>query len=350
MDEQLATEVPALSAAAAEEVLLRAGHVASAGMPLAAGLRVSAAECDSFWVARGLRSIAAQLDRGRSLEDCVQAATRRLPPHLVGLIRAAQRTGAVGPMLAEWLENRRAARQHWRSILSALAYPAVAVAVAVAVYIEFATLVVRPMEQMYEEFGLKLPAMTLHFIRACKVAVPILLVFSGAIGATALIARILGGRLGWSWLITNLPLIGNTWHWTGVAEMLRCLSLLVEHRVPLPEALRLTAGGITDAYVGRQCRELAGRVEQGSSLTMSLIDLRTLPLSIAPLIYWGEKQAALGPALRSAAEMIEGRLNLRAGLLIQVLPPILMVVVGCTVAFGAIALFLPLISLIQGLS
>ena len=350
MDEHATTEVPALSAAAAEEVLLRTGHVASAGMPLAAGLRISAAECDSFWVARGLRSIATQLDRGRSLEDCVKAATRRLPSHLVGLIEAAQRTGAIGPMLAEWLENRRAAREQWRAVLAALAYPAVAAALAVAVYIFMATLIVRPFEEMYEEFGLKLPAMTVHFLRACKVAVPILLVLSGGVAAMALIARVLGGRIGWSWLVTNLPLIGNTWHWTGVAEMLRCLSLLVEHRVPLPEALRLTGGGITDAYVGRQCRELAGRVEQGSSLTMSLIDLRTLPLSIVPLIHWGEKQAALAPALRSAAEMIEGRLNMRAGLLVQVLPPILVVMIGGTVGFGVIALFLPLISITMGLS
>jgi general secretion pathway protein F len=150
--------------------------------------------------------------------------------------------------------------------------------------------------------------------------------------------------------MTNLPLVGNAWHWTGVAEMLRALGLLVEHRVPLPEALRLTAGGITDAYVAAQCRALASRVEQGTSLTMSLINLRTLPLSIVPMVRWGEDHDALAAGLRTAAEMIEGRLDMRANLLVQVIPPIVFVVVGGAVAGGAISLFLPLISLIQGLS
>jgi type II secretory pathway component PulF len=151
-----------------------------------------------------------------------------------------------------------------------------------------------------------------------------------AIVVVAAVARLLGGRAGWSWLIGNLPLIGRAWHWTGVAEMFRCLSLLIEHRVPLPEALRLTAGGISDAYVAQQCRLLAGRVEQGTSLTMSLVNLRTLPLSIVPLVRWGEQSDSLAPPC-SAAEMI-GRLEMRGRLLIQIIPPIVFVLVGGTVA------------------
>jgi type II secretory pathway component PulF len=350
MPEHAPDSAPSLSADQAEAVLGRAALIAAGGMPLAAGLRVAAGECDSRGLARRLRSMADDLDRGRSLQDCLAAATRRLPPHLSGLIQAAQRTGAVGPMLIEWLENRRTARQQWRAIVAALSYPLIAILMAVGVYVLFATLVVRPFEHMYEEFGLRLPTITVSFLRMCRFAVPLVAFFGGAIVATCVATRVLGGRIGWSWLITNLPLVGSAWHWTGVAEMLRCLALLVEHRVPLPEALRLTAGGVLDAYVGEQCRTLAGQVEQGTSLTMSLVQLRTLPLSIVPLIRCGESQDALADSLRSAAEMIARRLDMRAGLLVQVLPPILLVTVGFAVASGAVSLFLPLISLIQGLS
>jgi type II secretory pathway component PulF len=189
-----------------------------------------------------------------------------------------------------------------------------------------------------------------QFLRSCRLAVPLISFFAVAACAAGLAARILGGRSGWSWLMSNLPFVGSAWHWTGVAEWLRCLRLLVEHQVPLPEALRLTAGGISDAYVAAQCRALAAEVERGTSLTMSLIKLRTLPLSIVPLVHWGERRGHLADSLRAAAEMIEGRLDLRAGLLTQILPPLLMVTVGATVAYGVLALFLPMISLIQGLS
>ncbi|HZN32745.1 MAG TPA: type II secretion system F family protein [Pirellulaceae bacterium] len=350
VDEQYSSDVPVLSAAAAEAVLDRAAQITAAGMPLAAGLRASAAECDSWRLSRGLKSIANEVERGRSLEDCLAISIRRLPPHLVGLIQAAQRSGAIAPMLVEWLQNRRAARAHWRAIVAALAYPVFSLLMAIGVYILFAVEVVPPFKQMFEEFGLRLPAMTVQFLRSCEVAPPLLAFLGVGIVATAVTTRVFGGRAGWSWLISSLPLIGNAWHWTGVAEMLRCLGLLVEQRVPLPEALRLTAGGISDAYVGGQCQALARQVEQGTSLTMSLVKLRTLPLSIVPLVHWGENHDALGLGLRSAAEMLEGRLNLRANLLGQVLPPILFITVTMAIASGAISLFLPLISLIQGLS
>jgi len=349
MDDRSLAEAPAFSAATAEAVIARVGDIAAAGMPLAAGLRISAAECDSWRLARGLRALASQLELGRSVEDCLQAATRRLPPNLAGLIAAAQRAGAVGPMLAEWLENRRAARAQWRAVLAALAYPALTVVLGIGVYLLFAAIVVAPFRDIYREAGLKLPVATTYFLWSCSVAVPVLSISLTAIVIVAALARLLGGRAGWSWLIGNLPLIGRAWHWTGVAEMLRCLSLLIEHRVPLPESLRRTAGGISDAYVAQQCRALAGRVEQGSSFTMSLVNLRTLPLSIVPLVRWGEQTDSLAAALRSAAELIEGRLGMRGRLLVQIVPPVVFVLVGGTVASGVIALFLPLVSLMRGL-
>ncbi len=347
---QLALEpVSPFSASAAEEVIDCTIAIAATGAPLPAGLRAAAEESESPRVAAGLRHLAAELERGRSLEDCLTDA-RRLPPYVSGLIRAAQRTGDMGVTLAAWTANRRSARQHWRTIVAALAYPAASVVLAIAVFLMLGVLVVPTFRTMFEEFGLKLPIPTIYVLRATDFATRFFPFVAGSLVALCVGTRVLGGRAGWSCLMTNLPLIGPAWHWTGVAEMLRCLGLLVGYRVPLPEALRLTANGITDAYVGEQCRALASRVEQGRSMTMALVDVRTLPLSIVPLVRWGEQHDQLDSSLRSAAEMIENRLKVRSHVLAQVIPPLLFVFVGVSLASAIISLFLPLISLIQGLS
>lgn len=349
MDEQTPIAVPVMSASVAEAVIERAAQVTAAGMPLAAGLRAAAQETDSWRVARALRSIAAELERGRSLEDCL-TSSGRMPPQIAGLIRAARRTGDFSPMLAQWIENRRAAHQHWRGVLAALAYPALAVVLACGVFLLFALLVVPTFSVMFHEFGLRLPSNTVAVLWLCDSGSRVLIGVL-AVTAVALVAlRVFGGRAAWSNLMTSLPLVGVPWHWTGVAEMLRCLGLLIEHHVPLPEALRLTADGIGDAFVGEQCRRLAALVEKGTSLTMSLIQLRTLPVSIAPLVHWGERHGMLADGLRSAAEMIEGRLHVRSDMLVQIVPPVTIVVVGWLALAMVFALYLPLISLIQGLT
>jgi type II secretory pathway component PulF len=338
------------AAMASEAAVDSAAQIAALDMPLPRGLRAAAQEAASWRLAAGLRALAGELERGRPLEDCLAEGARRLPRHMAGLVRAAQRTGDTGLALAEWMANRRAARQHWHGVVSALAYPAIAAILAIAVFMLFATLVVQPFKQMYEEFGLKLPLVTTYLFRTSEFGGRVVPVTLGALALAAIGTRVFGGRSGWSCLVSNLPLVGHIWHWIGVAEALRCLSLLVEHRVPLAESLRLTADGVSDAYVGDQCRLLAGRVEQGRSLTMSLVDLRSLPLSIVPFVHWGERQNLLAEGLRSAAEMIEGRLRLRTDVLLQILPPLIFLAIGVMLANAVIALFLPLISLIQGLS
>jgi type II secretory pathway component PulF len=349
VNEEATDSANQLSPAAAEAVLERVAAVAGAQMPLAAGLRAAAAEADSRPLARALRSLAEQLDRGRSLDDCLAAASRKLPSHLTGLIRAAARTGELGPVMAEWFENRQAARQHWRAVVSAVAYPALSLALAGLVFVLFATLVVPPFQQMVEDFGLTLPFNTRAVFWLSDAGAKIFATCVGVGAVSLIVLRLVGGRAGWSWLMTNLPLIGDSWHWIGVAEMLRALSLLVEHRVPLAEALRLTAGGISDGYVASQCSRLAASVEKGTSLTMSLVNLRTLPVSIVPLVHWGERHNTLAEGLRSAAEMIEGRLKFRTGLLAQVIPPVIFLLVGIMVLSLVGMIAGTMVRIIQGL-
>ena len=61
---------------------------------------------------------------------------------------------------------------------------------------------------------------------------------------------------------------------------------------------------------------------------MSLVELRTLPLSIVPLVHWGERHGTLPEALRAAADMLEGRLRVKTAMLGQVIPPVIFVFVG----------------------
>ncbi|MEX2176268.1 MAG: type II secretion system F family protein, partial [Pirellulaceae bacterium] len=134
MDVSPTSSDPPLSAASAEALVERIAQLGESGAPLAAGLRAAAAESDSYRLAQALRSVASEVERGRPLAEIVAGTTRRLPPHLAGLIDAAQRTGKLGLVLSEWIENRRRARQQWRSVTSALAYPAFTIVLAVVIY------------------------------------------------------------------------------------------------------------------------------------------------------------------------------------------------------------------------
>src|SRR5688572_3349192 len=104
MDIEQATDdtIPPMTASEASATVETAAEIAALGLPLPLGLRAAAREAGSWRIAAGLKGLAAEIERGRSLDDCLSAPALRLPEHVAGLLRAAQRTGDTGLTLAEW--------------------------------------------------------------------------------------------------------------------------------------------------------------------------------------------------------------------------------------------------------
>jgi type II secretory pathway component PulF len=345
-----ATSDPPLSAATAEALLAQVASVGEVSGHLPAGLRAAADETDSWRLASALRRVAGEVERGRPLDDVIAGATRRLPAHLAGLIRGAQRTGSLGPVLAQWLENRRATRVHWSAVISSLAYPTITLFIAILLYILSAIFIVRPFCEMIVEFGINAPVNIKVLYWLSTTGLNLFFVVSSALAAILVLLRLVGGRVAWSWMLTQLPIIGPTWHWSGAADALRSLGLLVEHRIPLPEALELAGRGASDAYVGRLLGDLSGRITAGTPLFLAILQQRGLPLSVVPLVRWGEQTGLLGESLASAAEMLEGRLRARSLLLVQVLPPLILIVVVLLILSFVSLVFGTMFTVLQGLS
>ena len=78
----------------------------------------------------------------------------------------------------------------------------------------------------------------------------------------------------------------------------------------------------------------------GRPLADAFTSAQRLPASLLPIVRWGEDAGALPEALRTAGEMFENRVRVRAIFLQSVLPPILFVLV----ALGALALLNALIA------
>jgi type II secretory pathway component PulF len=128
------------------------------------------------------------------------------------------------------------------------------------------------------------------------------------------------------------------------------MGLLLEQQVPLPDALRVTAVGLRDGNLARGCCRAADDTEKGRPLDESLAARRQFPASLIPVIQWGQRAPALPDAFRAAAEMFEGRSRAQGTVLEIMMLPVMFCIILVFVGFFIIALFLPMISLIQKLS
>jgi len=338
-----------LSSTEAEELTERIAQVSASSLPLAPGLRAAATESANPRVEVALRSIADQIEQGRSLEDILAASDQLVPRHIGGLLAAAARTGKLGDALLELVEHQRSAHALRRSVAGGFAYPLLVVCLATVVLASIIIFVGSNFERMFEEFQFELPLPTMVFFWYRDIG--LWLIAGGiAIGLlTAVVIRMRRGRAGWLRLVATVPLLGPLSRWSGFAEWSSLLSVLTRNQIPLPEALRLAGDGVSNDYVGGISHWLADGAEKGQTVWQMLSTTRQTPSSLIPLLRWGEEKGMLADAFDTGRELLESRVRVRSLLLQSVLPPFLFIAVACCALFVVSALFLPLYTMVQGL-
>ncbi len=339
-----------LSTDESQQVTNRLAQLAGSSLPLASGLRAAAEECGGRRVADAMHQIADRVESGQSLEEVIANSPNLFQPHVAGLVLAATKTGRLGAALTELLEHQRAARALQTSITRGFAYPLFVVCLAAIVLLIVIFVVSEPYLQIFEEFGLELPLSTLLLVWWREYGLAFAACIAVGVVAMATLLRLALPRASWSRLVAGAPFFGPLTYWTALAEWCSLLRVLVKNQIALPDALRLSAAGIRNAYVGQIAHNLAVQTAEGQSLSELLAASRPLPVSLVPLIRWGERVGLLHEAFGTAHELFDRRVKVRALLLQAVLPPILFVLIACSVVMVLGALFAPLTNLIVGLS
>lgn len=203
---------------------------------------------------------------------------------------------------------------------------------------------------MFKGFGLQLPISTRLLIWWRDYGAVNAVVLLSGCTVVSVILRLVLRRATWSRFVAGVPVFGPLSYWSGLAEWCSLLGVLIKNQVALPEALRLSATGISNAYVAQIAENLASQSSAGCPLTELLADERPLPRSLVPLVRWGERVGLLHEAFETAHELFDRRVKVRALMLQSILPPILFILIACGVVMVIGALFAPMTSMISGLS
>ena len=339
-----------LSYEEAQEVVESVAQLSAAELPLAPAFRAAAEESDSRRLARVFRYLADALESGQSLEEALENSQSVLPAHVTRMIQSAIRTGRLGPALTELMEHYRDTNSLRQTVRDGLAYPLVVACLSIALLIAIFTFVVGRFGEIFDEFGVDLPAITIAVLGLRQNGGLFLLILLILAGLLTLVLRSTLGRAGWHRFAATLPLVGPLWHWLCLMEWIGLLRVLVRNGMTLLDALRCSADGTSNANVTRIATTLADGVARGRSLSQAMASDRQVPATLVPLIHWGEHTGTLDESLDLSCEMLEDRVRMRAFWLHAALPPILFISIGCGILAVITALFMPLVKLISSLT
>jgi len=225
--------------------------------------------------------------------------------------------------------------------------------------------VVPQFKTIFEDFGVELPAITQVVINISDLFQPLLAPFSGSITTTIvativfiiflislpwIIWRVLSINVATKRFRNRLPVVGSVFQWSSMAKFSHLVAVLINHKVPLPEALRYAGRGCEDPDIEDACGDLAEQIDAGEKPVL-VRKPDGFPTGFLQLLAAQSDSEGIPEAMHSIANMYESRMRMHSAVIGAFMEPfILIFVIAMPVGLIVIALFMPLIKLLNDLS
>jgi type IV pilus assembly protein PilC len=248
--------------------------------------------------------------------------------------------------LAAYLEQSARLR---RTILGALAYPAVVVIAAVTVTLVLLGWVVPIFAGVFASAGAELPAATrlvLHLSSALRAhAWALLAVSMGAALALIYATRSERGRLARDRWLLRVPVLGDLFLKAAVARTTRTLGTLLACGVAILDALEVAGRTAGNRVVEEAFSEARAGLARGRSLAQPLGECAALPAMVRQMIAVGEATGTLDVMLARVADCYDDEVQAAAANLLALLEPALVLFLGVVVGGLVISMYLPIFRL-----
>lgn len=332
-----------------ERVYRELAALLGAGMPMLKALDMLVASPQHAAARALLAGVRDRVREGMALAAAIEAASASVTPFERALVEAAERSGAVPPMLermAAFLEEQRRLRDR---IASALIYPVIVVGAGLCVAALMLGLLLPRARDILAAGGVALPPLTRAMLALADGLWPWGLVL---VGSLCLLVGAAGRR---AWRdaarrerldarLLRLPLIGSAYACLAALRFARTLAILLGGGVQAIEAAALSARATGSPSIAAQSREALERVRHGAKLSDALRGIAPLA-GLAGWIEIGESGGGMENLLEGAGKRYQEEWDRRLARALALLEPVLILLIGGFVLLVTLAVLLPVLSL-----
>ncbi|MBX3442460.1 MAG: type II secretion system F family protein [Planctomyces sp.] len=300
-----------------------------------------------------LLSLADRLRSGRTLSDALSVGTPLVPRSTILAIRAAEGTDQLPVVLRQAADASIQTLTEVggpRDLLPLQSYLISVLFILLGVISFLMYWIIPKFKNIFNDFGVELPGSTMLLIHLSDgmgamwyLSLPMILIPMALLFLPFLVATI-----GWENL--NAPLLMRWFPRRDAPELLRTLSVGVAAEQPLPLVLSELAAHHHRQDLQRRLHRIVDSVEQGESPWAALRRERIVRADEQAALEASAAAGHLPWALRSLGDVIESQQKLRTGWWLEWTRPVLLIAFASVVGFCCIALFLPLVRLLNDLT
>ncbi|MGI9114138.1 MAG: type II secretion system F family protein [Chthoniobacterales bacterium] len=326
-----------------------------AGLPLLRSLNVLSKQEKDAVLKRTTEALAESVQGGNTFSDSLAQHPRIFNELYISMVKAGELGGVLEVVLTRLAEFQEKAQKVKGKVLSAMIYPAIVMFMAVGILSFLLVFIVPRFEAIFHDMlgDRPLPVITLFVIAISRFMQDHWAIIFGAIFAmfvgVKLMGRSKGGRLIIDAFKLRTPLFGDLIRKTAISRFSRTLGTLVTSGVSILQALNITRDTAGNTVIANAISQVHDRVKEGESIVQPLETSGAFPPMVVSMIDVGEETGQLPEMLLKIADVYDDEVDNSVAALTSILEPVMIIFLAVIVGTIVIALFLPLISIIQGL-
>jgi type IV pilus assembly protein PilC len=184
-----------------------------------------------------------------------------------------------------------------------------------------------------------------HGLNAGLVAISPFIIFS----IFKMVRKFKYGRFVLDWLKLHLPIVKKVVYKTSVARWTRTLATLIGAGVPILEAINITRETADNEIYARMLGKVHGAIRQGDTFANPLRQSKTVDSIVVNMVDVGEETGDLDKMLMKVADNFDEEADVLVSAMMSMLEPIMIVTLGLIVGTIVLAMFLPMVTIIQTL-
>jgi len=330
-----------------------------AGLPILRSLKILEEQQKPGTLKTVLRSVSEDIEGGATLSEACSKHPKAFNRLYVNMVAAGETGGVLDVILQRLAEFMEKAEKLKRKIIGAMIYPAVVVTFAMGIVVGIMIVVIPKFKEIFNDFDVKLPGVTMILMGTSDWVVagkplPGWMVIVGSPFAFYFIFKLIrsskGGRHVVDYVGLKIPVFGTLLQKSSVARFTRTLGTLISAGVPILEAILITRETAGNEVYSRAMEKVHDSIREGESFASPLRATGVCDGLVTNMIDVGEETGELDKMLLKIADNYEEEMDVAVASLVSLLEPLMVVLLGSIVGFIVIALFLPLVKLIESVS
>jgi type IV pilus assembly protein PilC len=353
----LTINIPGLSGRVKSKVLTaftrQLATLVDAGLPLLRGLRVLEKQERNATLKKIIGDLALSIEGGSTFSEGLAQHPKVFNRLYVNMVKAGELGGVLEVVLNRLAEFMEKAQKIKGKVVAAMFYPVAVITVATVIMGILLTVVIPRFKEVFAGLGegRELPKFTRivlgisamvkdHFIYTVIGVIAFAILFS-------LFKRTKFGRHAWDKFKLKVPVLGPVVSKVAISRFTRTLGTLVSSGVPILQALTIVKETSGNVIVGNAVSAVHDSVKEGETITAPLEGSGVFPPMVISMVDVGEQTGALPEMLLKIADNYDEEVDNAVAAMTSLLEPIMIVCLAVVVGSIVIAMFLPLIDLMN---